>query len=118
VFCAPSQALATGFKDPSAVFRHEVAYVLGQMAHPAAVASLKASLSDESEHAMVRHEAAEALGAIADEDAAAKDLQRYLQQYQQNDKDKIVRESCDVALDIADYWASDEVSSAVNPVQQ
>jgi len=106
-------ALATGFADKSAVFRHEVAYVMGQMAHPAAVESLKVALANEQEHAMVRHEAAEALGAIAQDD-----LTPYLKQYQQQDKDKIVRESCDVALDIADYWTSDEISSAVNPVQQ
>ena len=34
-------ALATGFEDSSAVFRHEVAYVMGQIQHPAAVESLK-----------------------------------------------------------------------------
>ena len=34
-------ALATGFEDKSAVFRHEVAYVMGQIQHPAAVESLK-----------------------------------------------------------------------------
>jgi deoxyhypusine monooxygenase len=103
-------ALTSGFSDPSAVFRHEVAYVMGQMAHPAAIISLKQMLSNEGEHAMVRHEAAEALGAIA-----ADGITPYLQTYQQSDKDRIVRESCDVALDLADYWTNDEVSTAVNP---
>ncbi len=108
--CVLLQALTTGFLDPSALFRHEVAYVMGQMASPAAIDALKRMLENESEHAMVRHEAAEALGAIASEG-----ITPYLTQYQQNDKDRIVRESCDVALDLADYWTNDEVSTAVNP---
>ena len=85
---------------------------MGQLAHPAAVLSLKAMLSNEGEHAMVRHEAAEALGSIATEE-----ITPYLRGYQHSDKDRIVRESCDVALDIADYWNNDEVSTAVNPNQ-
>lgn len=105
-------ALATGFEDKSAVFRHEVAYVMGQMQHPAAVEALKKALSNPDEHAMVRHEAAEALGSIAQDD-----LTPYLQEYQKNDKDRIVRESCDVALDLAEYWKSDEVVTAVDPNQ-
>jgi len=105
-------ALATGFNDKSAVFRHEVAYVMGQIQHPAAIQSLKKMLSNGSEHAMVRHEAAEALGSIASED-----LTPYLQTYQKNDKDTIVRESCDVALDLVDYWNNDEVCTAVDPNQ-
>jgi deoxyhypusine monooxygenase len=105
-------ALATGFDDDSAVFRHEVAYVMGQIQHPAAVESLKKMLSNPQEHAMVRHEAAEALGSIATEE-----ITPYLKTYQQDDKDRIVRESCDVALDLADYWTNDEVVTAVNPNQ-
>jgi hypothetical protein len=37
------------------------------MGHPASIPSLKAVLQDEREHAMVRHEAAEALGAMGDD---------------------------------------------------
>jgi hypothetical protein len=48
----------------SALFRHEVAFVLGQMQHPAAIAPLQESLERAEEHSMVRHESAEALGAI------------------------------------------------------
>lgn len=33
-------ALTTGLDDSSALFRHEVAYVLGQLAHPAAAEAL------------------------------------------------------------------------------
>lgn len=69
-------------------------------------------LSNEGEHAMVRHEAAEALGSIA-----SNEITPYLQGYQKNDKDRIVRESCDVALDLADYWTNDEICTTVNPNQ-
>jgi len=55
-------ALVEGLNDDSALFKHEVCYVLGQMAHPAAVPALTKILRKKDEHAMVRHEAAEALG--------------------------------------------------------
>ena len=98
----------------SPVFRHEVAYVLGQLAEPAALDTLKALLSDPCEHAMVRHEAAEAIGSIAEEDSAA-----WLQPFVQSDsEDVIVRESCHVALDLHDYWRSDEVSTAVRDEEE
>jgi deoxyhypusine monooxygenase len=100
-------ALATGFNDSSAVFRHEIAYVMGQMQNPAALSVLTDRLQDSSEHAMVRHEAAEAIGSIAETDC-----EPMLKQFA-NDKDTIVRESCDVALDLVDYWNNDEVSTAI-----
>lgn len=49
----------------SALLKHEVAYVLGQMQDAHATARLKAVLEDASENPMVRHEAAEAMGSIA-----------------------------------------------------
>lgn len=58
-------ALLEGLEDPSALFRHEVAFALGQMQAEGAVERLKQVLRDGEEHSMVRHEAAEALGAIA-----------------------------------------------------
>lgn len=69
-------------------------------------------LENPNEHAMVRHEAAEALGSIASDEVTP-----YLKTYQANDKDRIVRESCDVALDLVDYWNNDEVCTAVDPNQ-
>eukprot|EP01035_Chromulina_nebulosa_P021171 gene21171-27429_t len=57
-------ALLDGFNDESALFRHEVAYVLGQMQRQVTINGLSKVLNDISEHRMVRHEAAEALGAI------------------------------------------------------
>ena len=86
----------------SALFRHEIAYVLGQLAHPASLEYLEACLRKGAgkEHAMVRHESAEALGAIEDRwDEVEKILKEFAQ-----DEDVVVAESCIVALDAADYW--------------
>jgi len=91
--------LCRGFADNSAVFRHEVAYVLGQIQHRASVPALVERLEDLNEHAMVRHEAAEALGSTNDERCGP-----LLEAFQQAEKDSIVKESCDVALSIAEYW--------------
>jgi len=100
------QALADGFDDPSAVFRHEIAYVMGQIQNPFAVASLKKILQNDHEHPMVRHEAAEALGSIADKDM--ENVCSPLLNHHLEDKDIIVSQSCEVALDIAQYWQSKE----------
>jgi deoxyhypusine monooxygenase len=78
-------ALAAGFADASAVFRHEIAYVMGQLQHKAAVPSLTKALIDTNEHAMVRHEAAEALGSIGEEESS-----EVLAKFQR-DNDRIVR---------------------------
>jgi deoxyhypusine monooxygenase len=67
---ASVDALLDGLKDPSALFRHEVAFALGQMQATRAVPKLKEVLEDASDHSMVRHEAAEALGAIASDECA------------------------------------------------
>ena len=98
----------------SALLRHEIAYVLGQMQHPASIDSLGESLRryitiksngtelQKREHRMVRHEAAEALGAI-DNYERWKDVESILMEFL-HDEDIVVRESCIVALDAADYW--------------
>lgn len=49
--------------DPTIMLR--AAYVLGQLSHEASVPALTKVLENTSEHPMVRHEAAEALGSIA-----------------------------------------------------
>mmetsp|Transcript_20649 Transcript_20649/g.43096 ORF Transcript_20649/g.43096 Transcript_20649/m.43096 type:complete len:380 (+) Transcript_20649:162-1301(+) len=89
----------------SALLRHEVAYILGQMQHPDAVEYLEISLKRQNEHRMVRHESAEALGAIEERWG---ECEAILGQFL-DDADDVVRESCMVALDAADYWGySDE----------
>jgi deoxyhypusine monooxygenase len=47
-------ALVSGFKDKSALFRHEVAFVLGQMQRPVTIPGLAEILKNKSEHRMVR----------------------------------------------------------------
>jgi deoxyhypusine monooxygenase len=51
-------------KSHSPLIRHEIGYVLGQMQEESACATLEAVLSDSTDNVMVRHECAEALGAI------------------------------------------------------
>jgi deoxyhypusine monooxygenase len=91
-------ALSKGLKDPSALFRHEVAFVFGQLCHPASIPSLTATLSDVNEMGMVRHEAAEALGSLGDEEGVEDILKKFL-----NDPEQVVRDSIIVALDMAEY---------------
>ncbi|MEA3190336.1 MAG: deoxyhypusine monooxygenase [Thermoplasmata archaeon] len=88
------EALAAAFADPSALLRHELAYVLGQMGDPHAVPFLTEVLAKPHEHVMVRHECAEALGAIG-ELASVPVLERFL-----HDPNPEVSESCEVALDL------------------
>jgi deoxyhypusine monooxygenase len=59
---------------------------------------------------MVRHEAAEALGSLGDEDGVEEVLKRFL-----NDPEKVVRESVIVALDMAEFERSGEVEYALVP---
>jgi deoxyhypusine monooxygenase len=46
--------LAKGFKDPSPLFRHEIAFVFGQMQHFESVPYLIAVLEDLAEVGVVR----------------------------------------------------------------
>ena len=95
-------ALCTGFESDSALLRHEVAYVLGQMQNEAAIPKLVEVLGDENEHVMVRHEAAEALGAIGDYT-----IRPVLEQYVNHPLPEI-SESCEVAIDLLDWCKSKE----------
>ncbi len=54
-----------GLADDSALLRHEICYVLGQLRKAKAIPVL-VNLLEVDRDVMVRHEAAEALGAIAD----------------------------------------------------
>lgn len=90
------EALTQGLKceKSGALFRHEIAYVLGQIQSPNSIKGLSESLQNINESPMVRHECAEALGSIA-----TPECKRLVQKYV-IDKEKIVRESCEVALDM------------------
>jgi deoxyhypusine monooxygenase len=104
------QALAQGFSDPSALFRHEIAFVFGQLSHPASIPALVAALSNKEEASMVRHEAAEALGSLGDEEGVEEFLKQFL-----NDTEQVVRESVVVALDMATFEKSGETEYALVP---
>jgi deoxyhypusine monooxygenase len=104
------EALAAGFRDLSALFRHEIAFVFGQLSHPASVPSLIATLSKSDEASMVRHEAAEALGSLGDEPGVEDLLKTFL-----NDPEQVVRESVIVALDMAEYEKNGEMEYATVP---
>ncbi|EEY14980.1 deoxyhypusine hydroxylase [Verticillium nonalfalfae] len=103
-------ALAKGLADPSALFRHEIAFVFGQLSHPASIPALTAALSDTNEASMVRHEAAEALGSLGEEEGVEATLLKFL-----HDDEKVVRESVIVALDMAEYEASGQTEYALIP---
>ena len=93
-------ALAAAFSSSSALLKHEIAYVMGQMQDSAAVPYLIDRLEDFEEDVMVRHEAAEALGAIGDRTALGV-LERF-----KDDEDIVVAESCEVALDLLEWVSS------------
>lgn len=86
------EIIAKGFTDDSALLKHEMAYVLGQIKDVRALPCLYDVLSNEAEHAMVRHEAAEAMGALSTPEALPI-LQKYLR-----DPDVSVRETCQLAI--------------------
>ncbi|KAM3715832.1 Deoxyhypusine hydroxylase, partial [Dirofilaria immitis] len=102
------KALAKGLTcSDSALFRHEVAYALGQAQSPIVVAELIHSLENKEENHMVRHECAEALGAIA-----TKECKEVLRKFR-SDPERVVRESCEVALDMAEYESSGQFQYAL-----
>ena len=100
---AAVDSLADAFGSASALLKHEVAYVLGQMQDDHAVPHLINRLEDFQEDVMVRHEAAEALGAIGNR-VAMSTLERFA-----DDDDAVVAESCEVAIDLLNWVSSDRL---------
>ncbi|XP_032902732.1 deoxyhypusine hydroxylase [Amblyraja radiata] len=98
--------LGDGLQCGSALFRHEIGYVFGQMQHEASIPPLVTALKKMDESSMVRHECAEALGSIAKE-PCVEVLKQYL-----HDKERVVKESCEVALDVSEYENSPEFQYA------
>ena len=89
------QAIAAAFSSPSALVKHELAYCLGQTGNPAAVPYLRRVLKDRREDAMCRHEAAEALGALSDQDSLS-----LLESIRDHDSEpEVVRETCEIAVE-------------------
>ncbi|KAG6332136.1 hypothetical protein ID866_6955 [Astraeus odoratus] len=105
---AAVDALAAGFADDSALFKHEIAFVFGQLLSPHAVPALLRVLQNTSETDMVRHEAAEALGGIATPEV----LPHLKEWMTREDAPTVVRESCQVAIDMWEYENSDQFQYA------
>ena len=84
--------MLVGFTDQSALLKHELAYVLGQMKIPSALFNLDRVLRDVKEDPMVRQEAAEAMGAISSVQSVPT-LKEFL-----TDERREVRETCEIAL--------------------
>ncbi|KAL3647785.1 hypothetical protein CASFOL_008753 [Castilleja foliolosa] len=95
-----TSAIVESLSANSALLRHEVAYVLGQLQNKKASDALSEILRDVKEHPMVRHEAAEALDSIADCQCIA-----LLEEFAK-DPEPIVSQSCEVALSRLDFERS------------
>lgn len=98
------EIIGSGLTAPttSALLRHELAYVLGQIGSTHAVPVLERTLEDiEGQEEMVRHEAAEALAAIGNlSDETIELLQRFAKAGGRGGTDdgRVVRETCEIAL--------------------
>lgn len=97
-------AITAGFSTPSALLKHEVAYCLGQTRNLVAAPTLRSVLRDKAEDAMVRHESAEALGALGDEDSLG------LLKERRDDAGEavVVRETCEIAIERIGWEISKE----------
>ena len=88
-------ALARGMYDPSALFRHEIAFVFGQLSHPASIPSLIETLSNTKE------------------DGVEDVLKKFI-----NDPEQVVKDSIVVALDMAEFERAGELQYASIPVTE
>lgn len=79
--------------EPSALLKHEVAYCLGQTGCSESVHLLETVLSDVSRETIVRHEAGEALGAIALEMSIP-----LLTKLSKDDLSPEVKDTCEIAV--------------------
>ena len=83
----------------SALLKHEVGFVFGQLGHDwakPAIPYLEAAVNDPNESPIVRHECVIALGDISKSKTV---MEKYFK-----DECDMVRESCLVASDMVDYW--------------
>ncbi|ELU38180.1 MFBC-like protein [Rhizoctonia solani AG-1 IA] len=95
-------ALAAGLSDSSALFKHEIAFVFGQLLSPHSVPALVKTLEDVDEDEM------QALGGIATPEV----LPVLREWASKPDVPRVVRESCIVALDMYEYENSDQFQYA------
>uniref|UniRef100_A0A0N5A1F3 Deoxyhypusine hydroxylase n=1 Tax=Parastrongyloides trichosuri TaxID=131310 RepID=A0A0N5A1F3_PARTI len=85
--------IVRAFSDDSALLKHELAFCLGQMRAKVAIPTLFDVLNRKDEDPMVRHEAAEALGAIGDP-SVMEELKPFLE-----DPNREVRETVELAVE-------------------
>ena len=96
------KALASGLlSGKSALFRHEIAFVFGQMLHQDSVEVLKSVLENDEEVDMVRHECAEALGSIASKDCLP--ILQHFNSGKNSETPRVVTDSCLVAIDMYNH---------------
>eukprot|EP01130_Rhizamoeba_saxonica_P016933 TRINITY_DN7939_c0_g1_i1.p1 TRINITY_DN7939_c0_g1~~TRINITY_DN7939_c0_g1_i1.p1 ORF type:complete len:312 (+),score=75.52 TRINITY_DN7939_c0_g1_i1:3-938(+) len=101
-------SMKDGMRDDSALLAHEVAYCLGQIKDPFALPYLAEILKDESISTMVRHEAAESIGAIGVPESY--DLLLPFA----NDPLPEVRDTVLVALELLDWKKENEENANAN----
>lgn len=101
-------ALLVALRDPSALFRHDVAFALGQRQDADAIDALTALLEDPSEHCMVRHEAGEALGAIGTPECLVPVLRHAASSVPE------VRDTCLLAQQRLEFFARQDTSGAAD----
>jgi deoxyhypusine monooxygenase len=103
---AAVDAIAAAIASTSSnLLKHELAYCLGQTGKKCAVPHLRRTLSDLEEAVIVRHEAAEALGALG----FAENLDILRQFRDRKGEDVAVTETCELAIDRL-QWQNDETS--------
>lgn len=88
------EAISTTLSSPSVLLGHESSYCLGQTKNLAATPFLKAVLEDRTADPIVRHECAEALAALGDISCL-----ELLKDLRDNDRELVVRETCEIAVD-------------------
>ncbi|KAF7685980.1 Deoxyhypusine hydroxylase [Cucumispora dikerogammari] len=88
------EKLGQGFKCKSKIFRHKIAFVLGQMKNTEALPILEKVVSNEEEIDMVRQEALSSIGLIGGS-KAREILKKFIYH-----KIKVLRDSATIGLDI------------------
>ena len=83
--------------------------MFGQLSDPHSILALIKAAGNKAEASMVRHEAVEALGSIADER-----VEEFLKEYAK-DESRVVRESAEVALDMVEFERSGQLEYALIP---
>ena len=96
-------AIASAFSTPSALLKHEVAYCLGQTRNAATLPHLRAVLKNREEDPMVRHEAAEAMGAVG----AGECLELLRERRDDGSEEEVVRETCEIAVARIEWLAGE-----------